>query len=149
MCHNLYNCNPYYSIANTIVVSLPLTHNAVFRLFSLLGVGIERIAEVLLEIDNWESLAGWLGVNHHTIRTNCGSSSDHASCFRRLLAETYCDTTTKNDMHTIAENIAFVLETEMNKRRQADILKNLPFSGEIFKEYFHGMCIPYNYRREQ
>lgn len=86
---------------------------------------------MLLEVENWESLASRLGINYNTIKTNCGTSSDHASCFRSRLVKMYCDTLEASySMEMIADNIAQVLDEEMKKRRPASILRGLTFSGE-------------------
>ena len=89
--------------------------------------------EVLLEVDNWESLANRLEVCHHTITTNCWVSLDYASCVRRTLVEIYCDAHEEErfSMKMIVNEIAQVLN-EMSKRRQAGNLERLSFSGEYY-----------------
>ena len=100
-----------------------------YRFFSVIGRDVEKITDVLLEVDNWESLAGWLEISHYNIRTNCALGSEPASCFRRTLIEIYCDQQEPGDMYQIANDFAQVLDIDMDKRRQADTLKLLVFTG--------------------
>ena len=111
-----------------------LFHKKLYYAFSshaAIGKDIEQIVDVLLEVENWESLAGRLGINHKIITTNCGVSSDYASCSRRRLVEIFCDAQEAPfSMNMIADEIAQVLNDEMSKKRQAGNMRRLSFSGE-------------------
>ena len=106
-------------------------HYYPFSSHAAIGKDIEQIVDVLLEVENWESLAGRLGISHNIITTNCRVSSDYASCSRRILVENYCDAhEAPLSMIMIADEIAQVLNDEMSKKRQAGNIRRLSFSGE-------------------
>ena len=97
---------------------------------------MNKIADVLLEVDDWKGLASELHIktgDQNSIQSNCkaGSGLDVAKCFRRSLVQMYCDSTGL-DVEEVAENIAQALEGEtMNKKRQATFIRNLfPSSGK-------------------
>ena len=95
---------------------------------------MQMIATVLEEVSDWKSLADWLGINSDTITTNCVPSLINlGQCYRRELVKTYCDRLPSGDSYAVAKHMASVLETHMKKRRQAQTLRNLDFSGEFYQ----------------
>ena len=89
---------------------------------------MNRIANVLLEVDDWPGLATELDITageQNAIRGNCkeGSSSDVAKCYRRRLVQTYCYSTGL-EVGELVENIAGALENIGNKQ-QAKTLRKL------------------------
>lgn len=82
---------------------------------------MNQIVDVLMKVTGWKSLANQLEINSDTIETNClRSSIDIASCYRRELVKTYCDSTALK-IEEIVENIAQALGP--SNRRQADNLR--------------------------
>ena len=82
---------------------------------------MNQIVDVLMEVTGWKSLANQLEINSDTIETNClRNSIDIASCYRRELVKTYCDSTAL-EIEEIVENIAQALGP--SNRRQADNLR--------------------------
>ena len=74
---------------------------------------MNRIANVLLEVDDWPGLATELDITageQNAIRGNCkeGSSSDVAKCYRRRLVQTYCYSTGL-EVEELVENIVSAL----------------------------------------
>ena len=59
------------------------------------GKDVNKIADVLLEVDDWTGLASELGIktgDRNSIQSNCRAGSDNvAKCYRRRLVEMYCD----------------------------------------------------------
>ena len=101
---------------------------------------MNRIAGVLLEVNDWTGLASELGVERgeqNVIRDNCkvGTGVDVATCYRRSLVESYFDRTGL-EVEEVAENIAVALESIYHKR-QAKQLREMypPKSGKSYGNY--------------
>ena len=87
---------------------------------------MQKIAVVLEDVRNWETLAGLLNINSHIIKTNCAPSTDEwAQCYRRKLVETYCEQQSSGDPRVVAIKLADKLEEDMGLKRQADKLRSL------------------------
>ena len=97
---------------------------------STAGSDVEKIIAVLLEVEEWEGLAGRLNINTITIRTNCGTRTDKAHCYRRQLVTTYCDMLSSGDPNKVVTDFALILD-EMEKKKQAQTLKELSFGGKL------------------
>ena len=100
---------------------------------SCIGTNLEKIVEVLREVNDWEKLAGLLDLGQgviNGIKTEClRESGDLAICFRRKIVRAYCDETSKK-LAEVARDIAHTLERDMASKRQADRLKRI-FFGEL------------------
>ena len=92
---------------------------------------MQMIATALEEVSNWKALADWLDINSDVIREKCVPSLDLGQCYRRELVKTHCDRLPSGDPYLVADCIANVLEIKMNKRRQAQVLRDLDFSSEF------------------
>ena len=86
---------------------------------------MQKIATVLEDVKNWETLAGLLNINSHIIKTNCAPSTELAQCYRRMLVETYCDQQSSDDPRVVAIKLADKLEEDMALKRQADRFRSL------------------------
>ena len=89
---------------------------------------MNKIAKVLLEVDDWKGLASELEISAgdvKSIEANCKDSSaaDLAKCYRRGLVQIYCDSTGL-DVELVAEAVASALET-LGNRKQANNLRKL------------------------
>ena len=97
------------------------------------GRDVQEIAAVLEEVEDWEALAGWLDIRIATINNinkNC-PSFDRAQCQWRQLVRTYCDLDGAGDPYKTAADIAIVLDSKMDKKSQAQKLKQLEFTSEF------------------
>ena len=90
------------------------------------------IAKALEEVSDWDALAGWLNINSDIIRTNCGPFLGLGQCYRRELVKTYCDRLPLGNSYQAADDIANVLEFNMEEKRQAQALRDLHFSSELY-----------------
>ena len=81
------------------------------------GLDVEEIVDVLMEVEDWKELAGRLGINSFNIEESC-SGTAIPRCCRRQLVRTHCD---KSSDEPIA-NIIQILE-KMNKKKQAKKLR--------------------------
>ena len=92
---------------------------------------MNKIAEVLTEVRDWEGLANELSVKRGAldeIKTTCrAEAASLAKCYRRELVKWYCDST-GYELGVIVENIAQALE-ELDHKRQAADLRALEFGG--------------------
>ena len=89
------------------------------------GKDVNQIVDILMEVTGWEHLADQLEINSDTIETNClRSSSDVATCYRRDLVKTYCDSTAL-EVEDIVENIAQALGPS-NKRQANNLRAKFP-----------------------
>ena len=92
---------------------------------------MNKIAEVLTEVKDWEGLANELNAKRGTtdgFKTTCrADTSSLAKCYRRELVNWYCDST-GYELGVIVENIAKALE-ELDHKRQAAELRALKFNG--------------------
>ena len=86
--------------------------------FSCIGKDVNLIVDVLLEVADWKYLAHQLDINPHTIEETCRTNA--ASCYRRELVTTYCDSTGLA-VEDVAENIAEALGQRY--KRQANNLR--------------------------
>ena len=86
---------------------------------------------------DWEGLAGRLRLETIPIKTNCATSTDQASCYRRLLVRTHCDSLPSGDPRKVAKTIATMLD-RMKKNKQAKKIKNLKFSRKLFASQLIG-----------
>ena len=91
---------------------------------------MEKIVEILLKVKNWEALANRLDINYYTIQTNCESSSDHASCFRRQVVENHCDRQRSENLRKVVQDISHILKKEMGKWRLGQELEEAFLIGE-------------------
>ena len=101
------------------------------------GINVEMIVEVLQEVRDWEGLAGRLNLETIPIKTNCATSTDQASCYRRQLVRTHCDSLPSGDPRKAAKTIALMLD-RMKKNRQAKKIKDLIFSRKLFASQLSG-----------
>ena len=90
-----------------------------------------KISKVIEEVVDWAGLARWLCINPNNIITHCNiiESNVLTSCYRRKLVEIYRDRTAKSPQQ-VAENMARVLEDEMENKEVASELRELSF-GEL------------------
>ena len=84
---------------------------------------MNQIVDVLLGIDNWKRLANELDINFGEIEANCGGV-DIASCCRRELVRTYCDSSGLA-VEDVAEKIAEALGPR-NRRQAKDLRAKFP-----------------------
>ena len=92
----------------------------------MLEKDVQKIAAALEEVVEWETLAGWLNINSHIIKSNCAYSTDEwAQCYRRKLVETYCKQQSSDDPRVVAIKLADKLEEDMGLKRQADRFRSL------------------------
>ena len=95
------------------------------------GKAVNKIAEVLTEVKDWEGLANELSVKRGAldeIKTTCrAEAASLAKCYRRELVKWYCDST-GYELGVVVENIAQALE-ELDHKRQAKDLRALEFGG--------------------
>ena len=113
---------------------------------------MNKITDVLEAVEDWEYLAAELGIENgkrNTIKSDCkiDSSGSVATCYRRKLVRTYCDSTAL-ELVKVVENIAVALDG-MTKRQQADILRRkFGIAGEhnssysLFLSYYNCMVNP-------
>ena len=97
------------------------------------GENVEKIVDVLEEVQDWEGLAGRLDIETSSIKTNCGTSTDQARCYRRWLVRTYCDRLSSGDPRQVATEISLVLDVKMKKKKQAQKLRDMSFGGKLIK----------------
>ena len=97
---------------------------------------MQMIATALEKVSDWEALADYLDINIDTIRTNCADSSDRAQCYRRKLVKTHCDRLPSGDPYLAVERIAYVLEIKMEKKTQAQALRDLDFSSLFYNSVY-------------
>ena len=87
-------------------------------LIATVGRDVQEIVnEFDLENRDWETLAGWLGVNAKLIRENCATSAALGQCCRRELVKTYCDQR-GGDPGRVKEDIGYVLGGKMGTKKQ-------------------------------
>ena len=90
-------------------------------LFSIATVGrdVQEIVKNLYfeDVEDWETLAGWLGVNAKLLRENCATSNALGQCYRRELVKTYCDMR-GGYPERVKEDIRHVLESKMGIKKQ-------------------------------
>ena len=98
------------------------------------GGNVEKIVDILEEVQDWEGLAGRLNIEINSIKTNCGTSTDQARCYRRQLVRTYCDRVPSGDPRQVATEIAFVLDVKMKKKKQAQKLREMSLGGKLLVE---------------
>ena len=94
---------------------------------------MQDIIEILQELEDWQELAGWMGIKAAditNIKKNCQSSVVHAQCQWRNLVKRYCYMNAADNPYKAAADIADILESKMGKKNQAQKLKNLPFTRE-------------------
>ena len=78
----------------------------------------EIVKDLYLEdVEDWETLAGWLGVNANLIKENCATSTALGQCYRRELVKTYCDQR-GSDPEGVKKDIRHVLESKMGIKKQ-------------------------------
>ena len=97
---------------------------------STAGSDVGKIVAVLEEVEDWEELAEGLNINTIRIRTNCGTRTDLAHCYRKQLVRTYCDKLPSGDPNKVVKDFTLILD-EMGKKRQAKKLRELSFGGEL------------------
>ena len=85
---------------------------------------------MLEEVEDWEGLAGRLSLETIPIKTNCATSTDQASCYRRLLVRTHCDSLPSGDPGKVAKTITLMLD-RMKKKKQAKKMRDLIFSCKL------------------
>ena len=94
------------------------------------------ISSVLMRVEDWEGLAGWLNVDKPVIiriKTDCiRDSGSLADCYRKKLVEHYCESTAQSPLQ-IARDMARVLENKMSNKKVASQLQHLTF-GETQKK---------------
>ena len=86
---------------------------------------------MLQEVKDWEGLAGRLNLETIPIKTNCATSTDQASCYRRLLVRAHCDSLPSGDPGKVAKDIALMLD-RMKKKKQAKKMRDLIFFCKLF-----------------
>ena len=86
---------------------------------------------MLQEVKDWEGLAGRLNLETIPIKTNCATSTDQASCYRRLLVRAHCDSLPSGDPGKVAKAIALMLD-RMKKKKQAKKMRDLIFFCKLF-----------------
>lgn len=99
-------------------------------------------------MDDWEKLANGLNMSRaaiNSIKEYCITTTTVAECYRRELVETYCDTLSSGDPHRVASDITLVLENEMGKEKQAQILRRLfpTVCSKLYSLYVY-MCMVYH-----
>lgn len=82
------------------------------------------------DVENWDTLAGWLRISDATIVDACTSSSTVSQCYRRKLVETYCHMLSSGDARKVVSDIADVLESEMEMWKLAERLRVLKLDSE-------------------
>ena len=82
------------------------------------------MVEVLQEVKDWEGLAGRLSLETIPIKTNCATSTDQASCYRRELVRAHCDSLPSGDPRKAAKTFALMLD-RMKVSRQAENMREL------------------------
>ena len=87
---------------------------------------MRMVVNVLKEVNNWETLSGWLDEDTNIIKATCFTEhhGDLALCFRMSLVRRYCDTTARTPRQ-VADDMADVLENRMRMKKQADKLRHL------------------------
>ena len=102
---------------------------------------MQAIVEILKEVDEWATLAGWLNINSETIEENCiRTSVTVAECRRTAMVRTCCDREPSGDPSKVASAIADVLESRMDKKYQAKRIRALTFSSELS---YNAACVVY------
>ena len=82
----------------------------------------------MIEVENWEDLAGWLGVDKNEIETECNRKAINlAHCYKKRLVRLYCDRTGKSPQQ-VAEDMAWIYEHRIKNKRVAKELRLLTFS---------------------
>ena len=94
---------------------------------------MNKITDVLEAVEDWEYLAAELGIENgkrNTIKSDCkiDSSGSVATCCRRKLVRTYCDSTAL-ELAQVVENIVKALDGMM-KWQQAKTLRKMFDIGE-------------------
>ena len=108
---------------------------------------VNKVADVLLEVDDWMGLASKLHIkpeDQNSIQSNCraGSGLDVAKCFRRRLVQMYCDLTGL-DVEELAEIIVQALEKMHHKKQANEIRKLYPFRGisTVYKFFWNHIIL--------
>ena len=99
---------------------------------------MNKITDVLEAVEDWEYLAAELGIENgkrNTIKADCRLDGSVATCCRRRLVQTYCDSTAL-ELVQVVENIAVALDG-MTKRQQAGTLRR---KFGIAGEHIHCFC---------
>ena len=120
--------NKYYTLCPNLK---PLcgTNNNYYRSYDHLHSvqDVMKISDVIEKVVDWNGLAGWLGIDAKKITEDC--KNEPVQCYRRTLVRIYCDRTAKSPQQ-VAEDMARVLEDEMENRIVAKKLRQLIF-GEL------------------
>ena len=106
---------------------------------STAGSDVEKIVDVLEEVEDWEGLAGRLNFDTIPIKTNCDTTIWQARCYRRRLVRTYCDLLLSGDPRKAVTKFATILD-QMKKKRQAEKLRELTFSSKLWHHHTVNMC---------
>ena len=85
-----------------------------------------KISNVIEDVVNWEKLAGLLNIDSDKVQEDCKMEP---SCYRRKLVKKYHDQTDKSPQQ-VAEDVARVLEDEMENKKVSNKLRKLSF-GEL------------------
>lgn len=94
------------------------------------------ISLVLIDVPNWEGLAGLLNIKTNDISTNCAQSLAQASCYRLGVVRRYCDSQQSEDSSKVAEDIAKILE-QMGHNLQAQKLRKLFGKSVVNRSIVH------------
>ena len=88
-------------------------------LIATVGRDVQEIVKDLYleDVEDWETLAGWLSVNAKLIRENCATSTALGQCYRRELVKIYCHQR-GGDLEGVKEDIRHVLESKMRIKKQ-------------------------------
>ena len=87
---------------------------------------MEVISKILLYVDDWKGLAGWLNINSDEIEGGCRQENAVPRCYRREIVNRCCNRQESENSTKVAEDIANVLEW-MDHKRQAEQLRQLKF----------------------
>jgi hypothetical protein len=102
------------------------------------GKDVNRIADVLLEVEDWKGLASELDIkigDQTAISSDC--KDNVAKCCRRKLVQKYCDDSGLA-VEVAAENIAQALKP-MGHKKQANIIRNMfPAGGKSAGKFSPG-----------
>ena len=106
------------------------------KFLSFPGRDVESIVNVLIEVEDWEGVAGILEINTYSIREECARSLTVFRCQWRNVVQEICYKQAVNNPRQIVCDIANVLENFIRppRIRQANLLRDVHFGqfGHVF-----------------